>query len=179
MQLEVTKYCWAFTTRYSNDNTKCYPEQCTGMSSTKTEQNFNPGLTLISLSGTGPRQETSLMKRVYTFTHFGRLQKAFYHNSVNKNFEVEICLQQCFLWRHTIGHTSCFLRREMWQVFDIHHKRKMPLDGEFCYICWKYYPHTTSGNWPTFLLFDQTPPFSHTSPMGFANIHWQGYNDKY
>ena len=24
MQLEVTKYCGAFTTRYSNDNTKCY-----------------------------------------------------------------------------------------------------------------------------------------------------------
>ena len=54
MQLEVTKYCSAFTTRYSNDNTKCYPEQCIGMSSTKTEQYFNPGLTLISLSETGP-----------------------------------------------------------------------------------------------------------------------------
>ena len=54
MQLEVTKYCWAFTTRYSNDNTNCYPKQCIGMSRTKTEQNFNPGLTLISLSETGP-----------------------------------------------------------------------------------------------------------------------------
>ena len=35
------------------------------------------------------------------------------------------------------------------------------------------------GNWAKFLLFDQTPPFSHTSPMGFTNIHWQVYNDKY
>ena len=57
MQLEVSKYCWAVTTRYSNDNTKCYPKQYIGMSSTKTEQNFNPGLTLISLSGTGPRRQ--------------------------------------------------------------------------------------------------------------------------
>ena len=24
MQLELTKYCWAFSPRYSNDNTKCY-----------------------------------------------------------------------------------------------------------------------------------------------------------
>ena len=31
MQLELTKYRRAFTTRYSNDNTKCYPKQCTGM----------------------------------------------------------------------------------------------------------------------------------------------------
>ena len=31
MQLEVTKFCWASTTRYSNDNTKCYPKQCLGM----------------------------------------------------------------------------------------------------------------------------------------------------
>ena len=31
MQLEVTKCCWAFTKRYSNDNTKCYPKQRIGM----------------------------------------------------------------------------------------------------------------------------------------------------
>ena len=31
MQLEVTKYCRAFTTRNSNDNTKFYPKQCIGM----------------------------------------------------------------------------------------------------------------------------------------------------
>ena len=31
MQLGVTKYCWVFTMRYSNDNTKCYPKQCIGM----------------------------------------------------------------------------------------------------------------------------------------------------
>ena len=31
MQFEVTKYCWAFITRYSNNNTKCYPKQCLGM----------------------------------------------------------------------------------------------------------------------------------------------------
>ena len=52
MQLWVTKYCWALslTTRYSNDNTKCYPiKQCIGMTNTKTEQNFNPGSKLIVL----------------------------------------------------------------------------------------------------------------------------------
>ena len=31
MQLEVTIYCLVFTTRYSNNNTKCYPKQCIGM----------------------------------------------------------------------------------------------------------------------------------------------------
>ena len=31
MQFEVTKYCWASITRYSNNNTKCYPKQCLGM----------------------------------------------------------------------------------------------------------------------------------------------------
>ena len=31
MQFEVTKYCWAFITRYSDNNTKCYPKQCLGM----------------------------------------------------------------------------------------------------------------------------------------------------
>ena len=30
MQFEVTKYCWASITRYSNINTKCYPKQCLG-----------------------------------------------------------------------------------------------------------------------------------------------------
>jgi len=30
------------------------PKQCIGMKNTETEQNFNPGLTLIGLSGTGP-----------------------------------------------------------------------------------------------------------------------------
>ena len=30
-QLEVAKCCWAFTTRYRNDDTKCYPKQCIGM----------------------------------------------------------------------------------------------------------------------------------------------------
>ena len=51
MQLEFTKYCWAFTTRYSNYNTKCYSKQCKGMENTKTEQNFKPGLMLIGLCG--------------------------------------------------------------------------------------------------------------------------------
>ena len=27
MQFELTKYCSAFTPRYGNDNTKCYPTQ--------------------------------------------------------------------------------------------------------------------------------------------------------
>ena len=40
MQLEVTKYCGASTTRYSNDNTKWYLKQCIGMLTTKKEQNF-------------------------------------------------------------------------------------------------------------------------------------------
>jgi len=31
-----------------------------GMCNTKTDQNFNPGLTLIDLSGTGPRHMTYL-----------------------------------------------------------------------------------------------------------------------
>ena len=31
MQFEVTKYCWASITRYSDNNTKCYPKQCLGM----------------------------------------------------------------------------------------------------------------------------------------------------
>ena len=31
MQLEVTIYCLVFTTRYSNNNTKCYPKQCIGI----------------------------------------------------------------------------------------------------------------------------------------------------
>ena len=31
MQLEVTIYCLVFTTRYSNNKTKCYPKQCIGM----------------------------------------------------------------------------------------------------------------------------------------------------
>ena len=30
LQLEVTIYCSVFTTRYSNNNTKCYPKQCIG-----------------------------------------------------------------------------------------------------------------------------------------------------
>ena len=30
MQLELTKYCRAFTPRYSNDNTKCYSKQYIG-----------------------------------------------------------------------------------------------------------------------------------------------------
>ena len=54
MQLEVTIYCLVFITRYSNNNTKCYPKQWIGMQNTKTEQNFHPGLTLIDISGTGP-----------------------------------------------------------------------------------------------------------------------------
>ena len=57
MQLKLTKYCSAFSPRYSNDNTKCYSKQCIGRSNTKTEQNFNPGLALIGLSGTGPSWE--------------------------------------------------------------------------------------------------------------------------
>ena len=30
MQLKLTKYCSAFSPRYSNDNTKCYSKQCIG-----------------------------------------------------------------------------------------------------------------------------------------------------
>ena len=54
MQLELTKDCWAFTQRYSNDNTKCYSKQNIGRINTKTEQNFNPGIALIGISETGP-----------------------------------------------------------------------------------------------------------------------------
>ena len=56
IQLELTKHCWALTSssRYGNDNTKCCYKQYIGRQNTKTEQNFNPGLALISLSGTGP-----------------------------------------------------------------------------------------------------------------------------
>ena len=51
MQLKLTKYCWTFTLRYSNDNTKYYSKQYIGRQNTKTEQNFNPGSALIGLSG--------------------------------------------------------------------------------------------------------------------------------
>ena len=30
VQLEVTKYYWAFTTKYSNDDSKCYLKQRVG-----------------------------------------------------------------------------------------------------------------------------------------------------
>ena len=54
MQLEGTKYCWAFTWRYNNDNTKCYSKQYIERLNTKMEQNGNPRLALIGLSGTRP-----------------------------------------------------------------------------------------------------------------------------
>ena len=66
LQLEVTIYCSIFTTRYSNNNTKCYPKQCIGMQNRKTEQNFNPGLTLIDTSGTGPRKLPWAVRFAYT-----------------------------------------------------------------------------------------------------------------
>ena len=52
VQLELTKQCLAFTSRYESDNTKYYFKQYIGRENTKTEQNFNPGLALIGLSGT-------------------------------------------------------------------------------------------------------------------------------
>ena len=55
VQLELTKYCCAFTPRCSNDNTKCYCKQYMGRQNTRTEQNFTPRLALIGLSGTQPR----------------------------------------------------------------------------------------------------------------------------
>ena len=56
LQLELKKKCcWAFTLRYSDDNTKCYSEQYTGRKNTKKEQNSIPGLALIRLSETGLR----------------------------------------------------------------------------------------------------------------------------
>ena len=54
MQLEGTKYCWVFTWRYSNDNTKCYSKQYIERLNTKMEQNGNPRLALIGFSGTRP-----------------------------------------------------------------------------------------------------------------------------
>ena len=54
MQLEGTKYCWAFTSRYSNDNTECYSTQYIERLNTKMEQNGNPRLALIGLSGARP-----------------------------------------------------------------------------------------------------------------------------
>jgi len=53
MQLKLTKYCCAFTLRYSNDNTKYYYKQYIGKQNTKTEWNFNPGLALIGQPGPG------------------------------------------------------------------------------------------------------------------------------
>ena len=36
------------------------------------------------------------MKGVYTFTHFGRLQKAFYHNSVKQNLQQKFVCSNAF-----------------------------------------------------------------------------------
>ena len=53
--LELAKYCSGFTRKYKNDNTvKCYSNQYIERKIQKVEQNFNPGLALIGLSGTGP-----------------------------------------------------------------------------------------------------------------------------
>ena len=47
MQLNLTKYCWAFASRYNNENTKCYSKQYIGRKNTKMAQNFNHGFALI------------------------------------------------------------------------------------------------------------------------------------
>ena len=54
MKLELTKYSLPFTPRYSDDNTKSYSKKFIARKKTKMEQNFNPRLVLIGLSGTGP-----------------------------------------------------------------------------------------------------------------------------
>ena len=54
MPPNLTKYCWAFTSRYNNENTKCYSKQYIGRKNTKMAQNFNHGFALIGLIGTGP-----------------------------------------------------------------------------------------------------------------------------
>ena len=54
MKLELTKYSLPFTPRYSDDNTKSYSKTFIARKKTKMEQNFNPRLVLIGLSGTGP-----------------------------------------------------------------------------------------------------------------------------
>ena len=57
MQLELTKDCWTFTPRYSDNNTKTYSKQYIGRKNKKkTEHNFNPGLGLIGFSETGPSE---------------------------------------------------------------------------------------------------------------------------
>ena len=75
MQLELTKYCLAFTARYNN-NTKCYSKQYVGRKITKTEQNFNPGLALIDISGIG-----YLIVQSTLLTHFSncRYNQDGYH----------------------------------------------------------------------------------------------------
>ena len=51
---------WAFTLRYSYDNTKCYLSNISEGKYKKWKKNFNPGVALIGLSGTGSKSWTNL-----------------------------------------------------------------------------------------------------------------------
>ena len=77
IQLELTKHCWALTSssRYGNDNTKCCYKQYIGRQNTKTEQNFNPGLAIICLSGTGHCTTAALNLLHYPCTILGDPQR--------------------------------------------------------------------------------------------------------
>ena len=52
MSLELTKYCFLFTTRLNDDNIEYYSKQCKGRKIQKWNRIFNPWLVLISLSWT-------------------------------------------------------------------------------------------------------------------------------
>ena len=77
IQLELTKHCWALTStsRYGNDNTKCCYKQYIRRQNTKTEQNFNPGLAIICLSGTGHCTTAALNLLHYPCTILGDPQR--------------------------------------------------------------------------------------------------------
>ena len=77
IQLELTKHCWALTStsRYGNDNTKCCYKQYIRRQNTKTEQNFNPGLAIICLSGIGHCTTAALNLLHYPCTILGDPQR--------------------------------------------------------------------------------------------------------
>ena len=53
MSLELTKYCFLFTTRLNDDNIECYSKQCIGRYKYKNGTKFEIlDLVLLSLSGT-------------------------------------------------------------------------------------------------------------------------------
>ena len=60
MSLELTKYCLAFTPRLNDDNIEYYSKWCIGRKIQQCNKIFNPGLALITLSGTGARNISGL-----------------------------------------------------------------------------------------------------------------------